>query len=322
MQQQRLGIIGTGTGEGDNHNGHTMVGIGVEPGTTARGGARKKRIGSPKVERKSRGGVGGVTRRRASSAAQHPHPYADSTGGGGRKANVSGGRKKEKELSPATAPHQNNPQRQDPFQSTHPPNTDNLVLPTQHPYQPALPSHPLVHTQASAPLPDSSYSSEEPWTEQYVQITQDIVHPSVRPVLRSFAHAWRGVTAFSTAETGANDELSPITSCVPMPAPNSPTATISSDARNTFLHPLSSTLSPPSRPPTYTLHALRPIARQSYVVPYTCAITPSREYLREPTSQYAQVSLLFTSTAIHPSILSLLPWRRIVMSAPSFLSTY
>lgn len=290
MQQQRLGMAGSaGPGEGSSHNGRmTVVSIGAEP-TTVRGATRKKRAGSPKVERKSRGGVGGVTRKRASSAAQ---PYADGTGGGGRKVTASSGRKKEKEPSPATALHQ---QRQHPLQSTHPQNTDNTALPTQHLYQPAIQSYPLIHHQASAPLPNNSHSSEEPWTEQYVSITQDIVHPAVRPVLRSFAHTWRGVTAFSSAEPGVND-LSPITSCVPMPMPDSPTDTTTFDTRKTFLHPLSSPLSPPSRPPTYTLHALRPIARQSYVVPYTCAITPSREYLREPTSQYAQVSLLRTST--------------------------
>ena len=228
------------------------VGAGTGAGAGGRGGvARKKsRIvpGSPKVEKK-RGGASGLTRRRVSSAAQNPYP----DGPAARKSTAASApgrrRDREKETEPS------------PFPASHQ----------------SVPSH------SPDPL-----SNDEPWTEQYVPITTDIVHPSVRPKLREFAHAWRGVTAFSMS--GGDADRSPITSCVPMPPPPHMAAGRSTDPeheRTTVLQPLPAH---PSRPPTYTLHALKPIARQSYVVPYTCAITSSREYLREPTSQYAQVS--------------------------------
>lgn len=290
LQQQRLGLAGKNVGTLGLENSGAVIGAGVGPPTPAvRGGARKRRTGSPKVERKTRGGASGAARRRGSSATSHPHASADdaSGNGGGRKVAAASGRRKELESSANTTALQHH-QRQNPLHPSHQNNTmDPPFTAAQQP-----PHQPATHSHSFAPL-DCTQNANKPWTQQYVPITRDIVHPAVQPVLRSFAHTWRGVTAFSDAETNTNDELSPLTSCIPMPAPTLPTDdTPTTDTRKTFLHPLSSPLTPPVRPPTYTLHALRPIARQSYVVPYTCAITPSREYLREPTSQYAQVSFL------------------------------
>ncbi|KIJ40313.1 hypothetical protein M422DRAFT_173884 [Sphaerobolus stellatus SS14] len=69
-----------------------------------------------------------------------------------------------------------------------------------------------------------------------------------------------------------------------------------------FLQPLPSL---PTRPMTYSVHALRPIARRSFVGPFNCDITPSKAYVFEPNSQYAELGVPKHGVHLMPPPLSL-----------------
>ncbi|KAF8581280.1 hypothetical protein K439DRAFT_1619168 [Ramaria rubella] len=123
----------------------------------------------------------------------------------------------------------------------------------------------------------------------------------LHPPLCAFACTWHGVAVFSTPDATTNDlaDLSPIMSCVPAPEDN-----VNSQPP-TFRSPLLPLLSPPSYPPTYTLHALCPIACTSYIVAYTCALTPGRMYLSELTSLHVQLGILKQGVHLIPPLLEL-----------------
>ena len=113
---------------------------------------------------------------------------------------------------------------------------------------------------------------DEPWTQAYVHIAQDIV-PSdeTRTKLRRHAQHWRGVTAVT-----------------PTPAPIAVTELPSASIHNPFLP---SSLNPDVLPPAYGVHATQPISSDHLITPFLSRITPSTSYLADPLNAYAHLGM-------------------------------
>ena len=129
---------------------------------------------------------------------------------------------------------------------------------------PLVPPHDL---QGSTSRRRASVSSQH--RPQHLAPVHNIIHPSARSTLRTFSQSqsWRTPNGTSTSDTEI--ELSPHSSCVPMPSQSQSTPT------QTFLQSLH------TMPPSYAVHALRPIARRSFVGPFPCEIMPCEKFIEE-----------------------------------------
>jgi len=117
---------------------------------------------------------------------------------------------------------------------------------------------------------DEHIDIDEPWTQSYVHVAQDIVpEDQMRTKLRRNAQHWRGVTAVTPSSTPAPiavKELSP------------------SSTHNSFLI---SSSKPYVLPTAYGVHATEPVASSLYLSP----ITPSASYLTDPLNSYAHLGM-------------------------------
>jgi len=112
---------------------------------------------------------------------------------------------------------------------------------------------------------------DEPWTQSYVHIAQDIVPSETRTKLRRHAQHWQGVTAATPTPTPiAVTELPPLSIHSPL---------------------LLSSSNPYVLPPPYGVHATQPISPNHFITPYLSRITPSTSYLADPLNAYAHLGM-------------------------------
>ena len=131
---------------------------------------------------------------------------------------------------------------------------------------------PVIPAPNGGTTDEEHVDIDEPWTQSYVHIAQDIV-PSdeTRTKLRRQAQHWRGVTAVT-----------------PTPAPIAVTELPSATIHNPFFL---SSLNPDVLPPAYGVHATQPISSDHLITPYLSRITPSTSYLADPLNAYAHLGM-------------------------------
>jgi hypothetical protein len=112
---------------------------------------------------------------------------------------------------------------------------------------------------------DEHVDIDEPWSQSYVHISQDIISDDdTRVKLRRQAQHWRGVTAVA--------DSSPLVKELP-------------SAEN------SSYSNPHILPPSYSLHTAAPISSNRLITDYKSSITPSSSYLSDPLNAYAHLGM-------------------------------
>jgi hypothetical protein len=121
---------------------------------------------------------------------------------------------------------------------------------------------------------DEHVDIDEPWTQSYVHVAQDIVpNDDTRSKLRRHAQHWRGVTAVTPS---------------PTPAPIAVKELPASSTHNPLLI---SSSNPDVLPPAYGVHATQPIASNNLITRYLSRITPSASYLADPLNWYAHLGM-------------------------------
>ncbi|CAA7271813.1 unnamed protein product [Cyclocybe aegerita] len=135
------------------------------------------------------------------------------------------------------------------------------------------PTTPLVAAPPQ-PVEEEHVEVEEPWTQAYVHISEDIItNDETRAKLRRQAHHWRGVTAVADSSSPPPTtikELPPLSIQNPFLALNS---------------------NPHVLPPTYGLHTTAPIPSNNLITPYKSSIAPSAQYLSDPLNAYAHLGM-------------------------------
>ena len=112
---------------------------------------------------------------------------------------------------------------------------------------------------------DEHVDIDEPWSQSYVHISQDIISDDdTRVKLRRQAQHWRGVTAVA--------DSSPLVKELPPAEP-------------------SSYSNPHILPPAYSLHTAAPISSNRLITDYKSSITPSSSYLSDPLNAYAHLGM-------------------------------
>ena len=112
---------------------------------------------------------------------------------------------------------------------------------------------------------DEHVDIDEPWSQSYVHISQDIISDDdTRVKLRRQAQHWRGVTAVA--------DSSPLVKELPPAEP-------------------SSYSNPHILPPAYSLHTAEPISSNRLITDYKSSITPSSSYLSDPLNAYAHLGM-------------------------------
>ena len=167
---------------------------------------------------------------------------------------------------------------------------------------------------------DEHVDIDEPWTHSYVPITKDIVPADgTRDRLRRVASDWRGVSAINSS-SGCDPHPHP------HPHPHTPgctTPALLTPEDLPYASPAS--LCPPQisiaplhhlgpaagsvwpglysnangsgcgthsvRPPSYAVHANKPIPSSQLIAPYPSTIIPTSMYLRDPLNAYAHLGM-------------------------------
>ena len=140
---------------------------------------------------------------------------------------------------------------------------------------------------------DEHVDIDEPWTHSYVPITKDLIpQDDTRDRLRRVAADWRGVSAISPSPPSMTpgdttptrltpDALSHPPHIAIQPVPTSPSSFMSM-----FVSGNASVL-----PPSYAVHATKPISSSKLIAPYPSTIIPTAAYLRDPLNAYAHLGM-------------------------------
>ncbi|KAL0568877.1 SET domain-containing protein 3, partial [Marasmius crinis-equi] len=147
---------------------------------------------------------------------------------------------------------------------------------------------PTVSTPSLQPNGEDEHITVDDDAAQntYVDITSEPPRPQPidpRDHLRQQAHSWRGVTAIGPSKPPYS-HLQPIHMAHPYPPPTQhPIA----------LHPLPANHSQAAQfvPPSYSVHATRPIPSSAFITTYPALITPTSEYLKDPLNAYALLGM-------------------------------
>jgi uncharacterized protein len=114
------------------------------------------------------------------------------------------------------------------------------------------------------PSMDEHVGIDEPWSQSYVHISQDIISDDdTRVKLRRQAQHWRGVTAIVYT---------------PPLVMELPPAELSYS-------------NPHILPPAYILHTTAPFSSNHLITDYKSSITPSSSYLSDPPNAYARLGM-------------------------------
>ncbi|KAF8968826.1 hypothetical protein BDZ97DRAFT_331412 [Flammula alnicola] len=128
-------------------------------------------------------------------------------------------------------------------------------------------------TSHPTPNDDEHVDIDEPWTQAYVHIMQDIIaNDETCMKLRRHAQHWRGITA--------------VTDSTPPPI------TVKELPPHTMHNPfLTFNSNPQVLPPTYGIHTTTPIPSDCFITPYTSSIASSSSYLSNPLNAYAHLGM-------------------------------
>ncbi len=163
-----------------------------------------------------------------------------------------------------------------------------------------------IHTVNNHPHPqeDEHVDIDEPWTHSYVPTTKDIVPADeTRDRLRRVASDWRGVSAINgsgsphtagctTPALLTPDEL-PYASPASLCPPQISIAPLQGPAAGSVWPGLygNGSGSDSVRPPSYAVHANKPIESSKLIAPYPSTIIPTSMYLRDPLNAYAHLGM-------------------------------
>ncbi|KAI1782766.1 hypothetical protein LXA43DRAFT_1103459 [Ganoderma leucocontextum] len=154
------------------------------------------------------------------------------------------------------------------------------------------------------PQEDEHVDIDEPWTHSYVPITKDIVPADeTRDRLRRVASDWRGVSAIN----GNDNPHTPGSTTPALLTPDdipyaSPASLCPPQISISPLHgPAAGSVWPglyangsgshSVRPPSYAVHANKPIQSSKLIAPYPSTIIPTAMYLRDPLNAYAHLGM-------------------------------
>ena len=164
----------------------------------------------------------------------------------------------------------------------------------------------LANNNYTHPPEDEHVDIDEPWTHSYVPTSKDIVPADeTRDRLRRVASDWRGVSAINGTGTGSSntpgctspalltpDDLpyaSPASLCppqisiAPLHGPAAGSVWPGLYANGSGSHSV--------RPPSYAVHANKPIQSSKLIAPYPSTIIPTSMYLRDPLNAYAHLGM-------------------------------
>ncbi|KAF9255517.1 hypothetical protein L218DRAFT_806059, partial [Marasmius fiardii PR-910] len=149
-----------------------------------------------------------------------------------------------------------------------------VVSPTISTTNSSLPQVPAVPEDEHVNIDDDTSPNT------YIDIANDIIpHRETRDKLRRHAHSWRGVTAINDDSTHPHRLSTTPTRLHPFPSPQHPIS----------LQPVPNPS--PFIPPTYSVHASRPIPSSQFITTYPSLITPTSDYLKDPLNAYALLGM-------------------------------